>query len=193
MAKKRKPKQPSTSQPPPTTNLPSTVSPILPYLYLSPASATSPKSTPSLLQNGITTVFSIGKSPLFLHPEITYHRLPLLDSENVSIIPTVEKACEIIDNVEKQGKKVLVHCSAGISRSPAVIAGYLIRRKGMTLEGAMDVIKGGRGVVRPNKGFMEELEEMEKGGVVDGDDSKAEKGEGEEESGDGNNAKAITK
>ncbi|KAK0669829.1 protein-tyrosine phosphatase-like protein [Cercophora samala] len=153
---KNKPKSHRPSLPPSTT-LPATVTPILSHLYLSPASATSPKSTPSLLSHGITTIISVGKSPLFQHPDITYHRLPLLDSENVPLGPTIEKTCAIIDDVEAKGEKVLVHCSAGISRSPAVVAGYLISRKGMGLDDAMGVIKEGRGVVKPSKGFLEEL------------------------------------
>ncbi|KAK4176572.1 protein-tyrosine phosphatase-like protein [Triangularia setosa] len=187
MTKKKNKHQSSTPLPTTTTTLP-TVSPILlPHLYLSPASATSLKSTPSLLSHGITTIISVGRSPLSQHPDITYHRLPLLDSENVPLGPTVRKACEIIDEVEKKGGKVLVHCSAGISRSPAVVAGYLMLKKGMGLEVAMSVIKKGRGVVRPNRGFMGKLAAMQEG-MGGGDvESDAEKGEevedGDEEKG----------
>ncbi|KAK4194810.1 phosphatases II [Triangularia verruculosa] len=157
-----------------SSTLPSTVTPIPDFLFLSPASATSEKTTPSLLQNGITTIISVGKSPLFRHPDITYHRLPLLDSETASLGPTVVKACEIIDEVEKKRGKVLAHCSAGISRSPAVIAGYLIQRQGMTFEEAMEALKRGRGLVKPNKGFEEELRRMEGGAGADCEDVKVE-------------------
>ncbi len=60
---------------------------------------------------------------------------------------------------------VLVHCGAGASRSPTIVAGYLITRMGMTLPEAM-----GKLLVRPQvmhiwPGYLRELTERFGGGI----------------------------
>ena len=74
---------------------------------------------------------------------MTYHRLSLSDSVSSSISKITDVACEIIDgaiapkkNGAEGGDRILVHCSAGFSRSPMVVAAYLMKRKGMTLRAA---------------------------------------------------------
>lgn len=51
---------------------------------------------------------------------------------------------EILDEIHycmEEGENVLVHCQAGVQRSPAVVACYLIKYRGMTPEAAVDFIK----------------------------------------------------
>ncbi|KAK3316773.1 hypothetical protein B0H66DRAFT_562138 [Apodospora peruviana] len=69
-----------------------------------------------------------------------------------------------MDELSSDGSsRVLIHCSAAISRSPAVVTGYLIRRRGMSLGEGLKVLKGARGrQVNPNKRFMRQLEEIER-------------------------------
>jgi atypical dual specificity phosphatase len=56
--------------------------------------------------------------------------------------------------------KILVHCSAGISRSPMVVAAYLMKRKGMALKAALAQIIRVRPQVSPNAGFLQQLKEI---------------------------------
>ena len=135
-----------------------------PFLYLGPRSAASSK--PFLTENSITDVLSIGSNPYAKVDGITYHRLSLNDSASSSILKVVDAACEVIDGVEiaskkGAGKKILVHCFAGISRSPAVVTAYLMKRKGMTLKAALGQIVRVRPQVSPNSGFLQQLKEME--------------------------------
>ncbi len=55
---------------------------------------------------------------------------------------------------------VLVHCAAGVSRSPTIVLGYLMSRKGMTLREAFDLVSKQR-MVQPNEGFMAQLMALE--------------------------------
>lgn len=52
---------------------------------------------------------------------------------------------------------VLVHCHMGISRSAAIILGYLMKTKQWTLEKSLWVLKVKRPIVNPNPGFMDNL------------------------------------
>ncbi|KAF8523510.1 protein-tyrosine phosphatase-like protein [Hysterangium stoloniferum] len=133
-----------------------------PFLYLGPCSAASSKLF--LMENSITHVLSIGASPSALVENVTYHRLSLNDSVSSSISEITDAACEVIDGAiasKKNTGKILVHCSAGISRSPMVVAAYLMKRKGMTLKAALGQIIQVRPQISLNAGFLEQLKEME--------------------------------
>lgn len=56
---------------------------------------------------------------------------------------------------------ILVHCHAGISRSPTIIIGYLMSRKRMTLEEAFHFVKQKKTIIKPNHGFLEQLKDLE--------------------------------
>jgi len=62
----------------------------------------------------------------------------------------------------KNNKRVLFHCSAAISRSPAIVAGYLMKRRGLTLRESLGMLVTAREAVSPNLGFMRQLCEMER-------------------------------
>ncbi|KAL2793489.1 protein-tyrosine phosphatase-like protein [Aspergillus keveii] len=142
---------------------------ILPsFLYVAPASAAS--SLQFLQKHEITIIISIGKTPSHRHTSIEtehgprsiiYHRLSLEDKEDARITKCVEAACIIIDEASASNRRVLVHCSAAISRSPAVVAGYLIRRRGYSLDAALEALRKVRPVVSPNRGFIEQLKRIE--------------------------------
>lgn len=61
------------------------------------------------------------------------------------------------DTVRHSGGKVLVHCEAGISRSPTICMAYLMKTKLFRLEEAFEYIKQRRSLVSPNFSFMGQL------------------------------------
>ncbi|KAK2467377.1 hypothetical protein APHAL10511_000612 [Amanita phalloides] len=135
-----------------------------PSLYLGPCSAASSK--PFLTTNLITDVLSIGANPSSRSKVegVTYHRLSINDSPSASISKIVDAACDIIDAAMASNKgkgRVFVHCSAGISRSPTIVAAYLMKRRGMTLKAALGQIVRVRPQISPNPGFVLQLKELE--------------------------------
>lgn len=56
---------------------------------------------------------------------------------------------------------MLIHCAAGVSRSSATIIAYLIKKKGMSFETALDYVKEKRKIVCPNDGFRKQLKDYE--------------------------------
>ncbi|RDB17906.1 Dual specificity protein phosphatase 19 [Hypsizygus marmoreus] len=129
-----------------------------PYLYLGPRTSVSPRF---IRAHGITHVLSIGATPASKDlAGVIYHRLSLLDDTASSIDDVSDAANEIITALPKNGK-ILVHCSAAISRSPTIVAAYLMKKCDMSLREALGVIIRARPAVCPNSGFLVQLKELE--------------------------------
>ncbi|TFK18206.1 phosphatases II, partial [Coprinopsis marcescibilis] len=124
-----------------------------------PCSAAS--SAVHLASNCITHVLSIGSTPSPKVDGVVYRRLGLKDDGSASLELTVNTAAEIIKEALKGSGRVLVHCSAGISRSPTVVTAYLMKEKGMGLKEALGVVVRARPQVSPNSGFLRQLKDME--------------------------------
>ena len=54
------------------------------------------------------------------------------------------RAVDTLEALVAEAAPVLVHCRAGWSRSPAVVAGYLVRTRGMTAEAALTEVTSKR-------------------------------------------------
>ncbi len=80
-----------------------------------------------------------------LHKDKEYYHIEVIDlddeKENDLMFSHFIHVCTFIHRHIKNGKNVLVHCSMGIQRSPAVIAAYLMKYNNMTKAQAMDFVK----------------------------------------------------
>jgi atypical dual specificity phosphatase len=90
---------------------------------------------------------------------VTYHRLSLTDHPLSSIYHVSDRA-DIIIEAAKAGK-IPVHCSAAVSRSPTIVAAYLMKKCDMSLKDALGLIIRARPAVCPNDGFLRQLKELE--------------------------------
>jgi dual specificity phosphatase 12 len=63
-------------------------------------------------------------------------------------------------NFIKRGR-TLIHCAAGISRSPTILAAYLMRKDKVTHRQALRRIAKKRPCISPNPGFIEQLKQFE--------------------------------
>lgn len=86
-------------------------------------------------------------------------RIDIHDSEDVDIIPHINHIVPLIDEAFARGEKVFINCAMGISRSPALVLGYLIH-KGMSFDDAFALVSAARPCIRPNLGFCEELRQL---------------------------------
>ena len=57
----------------------------------------------------------------------------------------------------KQGHRVLVHCMMGRSRSATIVAHHLMKENNWDVYRALKTIKEKRCVIRPNRGFIQQL------------------------------------
>lgn len=68
-----------------------------------------------------------------------------------------DRVCEQIEKTKAVGKGVLIHCMAGVSRSPTLAAAWLMRRRGLAAAEALAYLKERRPCVDPNPGFRQQL------------------------------------
>ena len=95
-------------------------------------------------------------------PSIKYLPIFLRDDPGADIINCFFQAIDFIESDnEKNNKKILIHCIEGISRAPAIIAGYLIWKQNMTTLKAIELIKSKRKCVDINLGFIIQLHKWE--------------------------------
>ena len=121
---------------------------ILPGLWLGNRTASQDRNW--LQQNQITTVFNCTKDIPFLQggPLTHFYRIPLDDNLEPDEIRNLELwSWEVAYKIQKeraQGNRILVHCAAGMQRSAASIAIYLIAIYRCTTDEAIAFIKSKR-------------------------------------------------
>jgi dual specificity MAP kinase phosphatase len=166
------------SQPDPSCNVPLLFSPtspevncdidsavaseILPYLFI--GNQRDAANRERLSELGITHVMNVtAHLPLCFETDggIVYKRLPATDSGCQNLKKYFAEAIEFIDEAKHANGRVLVHCQAGVSRSPTIVIAYLMARCRKTLMEAFNFVKDQRHIVAPNINFMGQLLEFE--------------------------------
>lgn len=100
--------------------------------------------------------------PLYHSEQFQYCHLPADDTQKQNLLEYFDRAYSFIHQAIEKNEKVLVHCVAGISRSPAIVIGFLMRYAKMSMNDAYDFVKRKRAIVSPNLNFMGQLLEYEK-------------------------------
>lgn len=122
-------------------------------------SPTTPKATaPTLktIQPGETTIN--GKT--YRTPE--YIHMPW--EHNTDIVPDLYKLVKIMDDRVKQGKRVLVHCQCGVSRSASLVVAYgLYKEPEVSVQEAYDKAKKRSKWIGPNMNLIMQLQEFRNG------------------------------
>ena len=81
---------------------------------------------------------------------------PIRDDPTKNILGPARHIFHKIDKYLQYGD-VVVHCRAGVSRSPAAVTYYLVHKYNYSLHGAMSVIKKSRPYIDLNIGFWNTL------------------------------------
>jgi predicted protein tyrosine phosphatase len=81
------------------------------------------------------------------------------DTPSAPLIEMADRIADQLDRVVRQeGRKALVHCAQGISRSPDGVIFYLIKYRGMDLYAARSIVGASRKQALPNHGFLRALQ-----------------------------------
>ena len=91
-------------------------------------------------------------------------QLPINDtSKNKSILNKyIDKCMKFINECSQAKCKIVIHCSAGVSRSATVVLVYLMLYKKWNLYDSFVYLRSKRKYIYPNKGFWELLMDIEK-------------------------------
>lgn len=71
----------------------------------------------------------------------------------------IEEAVAFLREQVSRGRRVLVHCEMGLSRSPAIVACYLHQEHGMELEAAVRHIRAARPAAEPHAALLASIRE----------------------------------
>ena len=138
---------------------------ILPNLWLGNIRAAT--SAQWLGEKGIKCVFNCTKDIVIIPTIQRQYRVPVDDNLQAEEIRNLELwSYEIVFKMMREyktGQPILVHCHAGMQRSAACMAMFLIVAKNMTPEQAMRYIKERRPIAfTPAVNFMKSIQIFEK-------------------------------
>ncbi|KAF2076843.1 hypothetical protein CYY_001871 [Polysphondylium violaceum] len=89
---------------------------------------------------------------------ISYLNIDMYDDVTYNIRDQFNSCFEFI---EKQ-TSILIHCNAGISRSSTILLAYMMNKFKKPLQECLSLVRESRSCVKPNQGFLKQLEEYEK-------------------------------
>jgi protein-tyrosine phosphatase len=91
-------------------------------------------------------------------------RIEIEDKPTTNITQYFEPCAEWIHKHHERGESILVHCIVGHSRSTTLVIYYMLRYLGYTsVDSALYVLRTRRPYVRPNEGFIMQLETAAQG------------------------------
>merc|ERR1712088_479161 len=136
---------------------------VTPFLFLGNMKDASDAN--GLTRLGVDHVLNVtAVSPTYdMSETITYKQLHAADNGYQNLKQYFEEAFDFIDLARSRGGSVLIHCQAGVSRSPTIAVAYLIKQFPMSLVDAYKFVKNRRSIISPNLNFMGQLLEFEQG------------------------------
>ncbi|XQJ30526.1 dual specificity protein phosphatase, putative [Leishmania guyanensis] len=133
---------------------------IIPCLYC--GSLRSAQSQMVYRKLNIRYLLTVGRQLVPVPPEGGHHKVIVVDDiPGADIRMSFQEAVNFIEESQSHKEGCLVHCFAGLSRSATTVIAYLMMKKGMRLDEAYLVTKKGRPAILPNKGFFDQLVELD--------------------------------
>ena len=109
---------------------------------------------------GVTHVVVATAAPKQRGSAATLH-VPLDDVASQPLAAALALTTPFLAEARRSRGRVLVHCKAGVSRSVALVIGYLIEAEHMTYDAALAAVRTTRPRAQPNAGFERELRALE--------------------------------
>lgn len=108
----------------------------------------------------ITDVLSIGIT-VPQYNNLTYKFIEAYDLPSFNMQNVFDGCFLYIENIRLLGRRVFIHCNAGISRSPTIIVAYVMKYLRISFEDAFNLVKKARLTINPNIGFISQLKVYE--------------------------------
>lgn len=125
----------------------------------------------TLAEAGVTAVLNVQTDEDFEHRGVQWDKLmkryeeqnilvkryQIRDFDRDSLRSNLNGGAHALDDLLKKGRKVYVHCTAGMGRAPAVVVAYLCWVHKMSLDAAVRHVKKHRTVAVPNVPVLEQV------------------------------------
>ncbi|MEM7180702.1 MAG: dual specificity protein phosphatase [Spirochaetota bacterium] len=112
----------------------------------------------SAVLDTVDVVISIGCKPKCQEESSKMlYKVAMQDSKESDLKKHLSEVTELMDREMKRGKKVLLHCQAGINRSTAFLLAYLCKYKKLGVEEARELILAKRPRVRFQKHYVAQI------------------------------------
>ncbi|EDR30047.1 serine/threonine/tyrosine-interacting protein, putative [Entamoeba dispar SAW760] len=135
------------------------VSEILPNLFLT-SRITAMK--PNIYREyDISAVLSLTTNNINYPDGVISKHLHIQDSFFFLLQKSLEESIEFIEEMMKEGRKVLVHCEVGMSRSASAVIAFLMKSNDWCIRDAYLYTKERREIICPNPGFIIQLYEFQ--------------------------------
>ncbi|KAL8948355.1 MAG: hypothetical protein Q9222_005451 [Ikaeria aurantiellina] len=102
---------------------------------------------------------SASSTPKAPRPRPEYIHIPW--DHNTNVVDDLLRLCELIDQRVQQGKRILVHCQCGVSRSASLVVAYgLYKNPELSVQEAYDAVKNRSKWIGPNMNLIYQLNEF---------------------------------
>jgi len=75
---------------------------------------------------------------------LAYRNMPVIDFDDLDLKTKLPSCVEVLNSLLEAGHTVYVHCTAGVTRSPTVVAAYLHWRRHWPLDEALEQLQARR-------------------------------------------------
>ncbi|XP_040028462.2 protein phosphatase Slingshot homolog 3 isoform X1 [Gasterosteus aculeatus] len=130
---------------------------IFDYLYL--GSEWNAANIEELQKNNVGYILNVTREIDNFFPEsFTYMNIRVYDVEASELLPHWTDTYNFINTARQRGQAVLVHCKMGVSRSASTVIAYAMKHYHWPLDMALTYVRDRRSIVKPNDGFMKQLQ-----------------------------------
>ena len=91
---------------------------------------------------------------------LVIHHLPMMDEDYPDAEKHIRLGAYILESWFKAGYTMMVHCRAGVSRSPSIVIAWMILYQGATFDEAFNTVVKKRNIIYPNWDFMDILRDL---------------------------------
>nr|XP_020491431.1 protein phosphatase Slingshot homolog 3-like [Labrus bergylta] len=130
---------------------------IFDHLYL--GSEWNAANFEELQKNNVGYILNITREIDNFFPEsFIYMNIRVYDVEATDLLFHWPDTYNFINTARRSGQAVLVHCKMGVSRSASTVIAYAMKQERWTMDVAMNYVRDRRSIIKPNEGFMKQLQ-----------------------------------